>query len=485
MRFRAVTEVLMKRNLFVNIIAYVAGAILLVFILSFLTKLVRIEYVDYTYGGYYDEEEDFDVLFVGSSRMVNGVFPMLLWKNQGITSFNYGAHANLLPSTYWVVENALQYRKPELVVVDVDGLNNDYKYATPAYLHSWLDSFPMSIVKLKTIFDLDNDSVKDREIEEGITDPDTKGTKAEYIWDYAKYHSRWDEIYETNFNKVYSPEKGAEARVHVTEVNPDNKRGGDEAFVGNDFSEHTGSIYLKKIIETCQSQGIEVLLIYLPCECTDSNHEMVANARKIAKDYEVNFVDFLDAEYLNPGSDYYDANHINPSGARKVTEYLGEYISETYKIADNRSDENIAKLWNEDYAKYAEHMNLLFERADCIENALVLSSYEDFDSIIEINNLNTVSEYGIEELLNNLGVEKDSIDKMLRSESSGYVVIQNGGENVMYYSPNLLPKEYIDCLAQTTEDDSKTEETANTGSECNIAVTVINKINGEVITQRY
>lgn len=71
------------------------------------------------YMEFYKEKEDFDVLFFGSSRMLDGVYPIELWDTYQITSFNMAQHAESLPVTYWQIKNVLNYTTPKVIVVDV------------------------------------------------------------------------------------------------------------------------------------------------------------------------------------------------------------------------------------------------------------------------------------------------------------------------------------------------------------------------------
>ena len=59
------------------------------------------------FAGFYKEKEDFDVLFIGSSHVLNGVFPQLLWEEYGIVSYNMGGHGNRMALNYWVLKNVI------------------------------------------------------------------------------------------------------------------------------------------------------------------------------------------------------------------------------------------------------------------------------------------------------------------------------------------------------------------------------------------
>jgi len=71
---------------------------------------------------FFSQEENFDVLFFGSSHMTNGIFPMELWKNYGIISYNLGNHSEKIKVTYNNILLALEYTNPKLIVLDTHRL---------------------------------------------------------------------------------------------------------------------------------------------------------------------------------------------------------------------------------------------------------------------------------------------------------------------------------------------------------------------------
>lgn len=74
----------------------------------------------------------------------------------------------------------------------------------------------------------------------------------------------------------------------------------------------------------------------------------------IAQEYGVNYLNFFYEDTgINFFTDCYDENsHLNPSGARKITKYLGEYLQSEYDIPDRRGETEYVH-WNEDYIEYA------------------------------------------------------------------------------------------------------------------------------------
>ena len=67
---------------------------------------------------FFKQEEDFDVLFFGSSHVKDGIFPMELWNSYGIISYNMAKAGEVLPVSYYNIRLALKYHKPKLIVID-------------------------------------------------------------------------------------------------------------------------------------------------------------------------------------------------------------------------------------------------------------------------------------------------------------------------------------------------------------------------------
>ena len=58
----------------------------------------------YKYADFFDmaEKDQIDVLFMGSSHVINAINPVFLFEDYGITSYNMGGHGAMLQATYWM-----------------------------------------------------------------------------------------------------------------------------------------------------------------------------------------------------------------------------------------------------------------------------------------------------------------------------------------------------------------------------------------------
>lgn len=323
------------------------------------------------YTSFFEQEEDFDVLFFGSSHAVNGIFPMELWEDYGIVSYNCGGHGHQLATTYWHMQNVLEYTMPKLIVLDIFGIHQDMKYASAEQIHESFDVMPLSITKYKAVQDL-------------FDDPSSEEYKNRwaYFWDFNGYHTRWNDLKSEDFAYEINIEKGAESRIDVAVPIDYTIIGTDQVYAEDSISQQ----YLCKIIEECQERGIEILLTHLPYP-TESGYQEAANMTyKVAERYGVPYIDFVHmnnvVEYT---TDCYDkSSHLNPSGARKVTDYLGNYIKQNYNIPDRREDVAYAQ-WHEDYANYTQMKYENLEVQTDLDNYLMLLRDEKLNACIYVS----------------------------------------------------------------------------------------------------
>ena len=83
---------------------------------------------------YYDEpKKSLDVVFLGSSHVMCGIYPMELYREYGITAYDYTSSALVLPQAYYQVVEALKTQTPKVLVLDVSGVVYDnVKIGSPA-----------------------------------------------------------------------------------------------------------------------------------------------------------------------------------------------------------------------------------------------------------------------------------------------------------------------------------------------------------------
>ena len=441
----------MKRKLW-RIISCILTLCLLTISLNFLTNLVERKASIIKYQPFFEQNADFDVLFMGTSHVLTGVFPMELWNDYGIVSYNFGGDSSQIPTTYWVIENALDHTTPKLIIIDCFGLvSNDKTNWNYSYVHVSLDSFPFSATKLKTTLDLLNDPVMSTKIKNGTVAEPEKRTPIGLLWDFSVYHTRWNELKEEDFQFTATSEKGAVSRIAVAVPVDFSKVERSEKLE----EDTVGVEYLKKIIEKCQKTEINILLTYIPFPANTSFQKEANRVYDIAEEYGIDYINFLDMDIVDFDTDCYDSNnnnaHLNPSGARKVTDYLGKYIIDHYQIPDQRNNPEYSD-WFEDYEEYKalKERNLQAQRS--WDTYLMLLADKNFDAVIEIRNSDIWNDDKFVNLVENLGINMSSV-----SEATNYLIVHRGGLQAEAISLDMATDTQTDTamgLLQILYDDS-------------------------------
>ena len=95
--------------------------------LALLQRLLMPKYVDGIVEGafvkeYYQEEKDHDVLFIGDCEVYENFSPKVLWEKYGINSYIRGSAEQYIFQSYYLLEDALRYETPKVVVFNIQSL---------------------------------------------------------------------------------------------------------------------------------------------------------------------------------------------------------------------------------------------------------------------------------------------------------------------------------------------------------------------------
>ena len=337
-------------------------------------------------GDYFDVAEQVDVLLLGSSHMINGINPAILYEDYGIAAYNLGGHGNTMQVTYWEFVNALDYGTPDYVIIDTYLLEKDYQYldvmsesntdadrdSSVDQLHEVLDAFPLTKNKWLAIQDLlSSDSLK-----------------LEFVFDFMRYHSRWSSLEEEDYEGVFGDVSGdailgAEMRYEV-ETNVETYGYIDSA---QKMEEDTvGKQYLRRIIQMCLDNGITPIIVQVPFSESEELQEIANSAQDIADEYGIPFINMNYVEdIIDPETDQQSQTHLNVMGAAKATAYLGNLLSEVIGVPDRRGEEGY-EAWEQAAAEYHEELMENILNPTDLYTELLLLEFGEVSAIVFINN---------------------------------------------------------------------------------------------------
>lgn len=373
----------------------------------FRTK-VNIEAVKPIYGL---PKNSVDVLLLGTSHMAKTISPMDLWNDYGITSFNGGTDSQAIAVSYFMLRNFLSVQYPKVVVLEIFFVYEAQITANREQrLHCFVDNAPFSL------------DISDA-IETLIED---EHDKTEYYLNFYTFHNRWKELSKSDFKPPQGWNKGSLTVNYIDHSVP-----GIPSIVSESETQKPPEIpveYLYKIIELCREKDIPLIFMVQPCSINASIQKMMNYVCNVAAEEEgvpyINFFYLMDEIGFDFTEDMAEWSHVNYSGAKKLTSYLGEYLQTNYNLQDHRTEPEIADLWNKDYETFARELNNIM-----MKTAANTDEYFDYlqnqDYILAWNAYSEtpLSETALPDFLKTAGINRPQV-----RQKQYYTAVTQGGE---------------------------------------------------------
>lgn len=299
---------------------------------------------------FYQEDHAPDVVFFGSSQIYYQVNPLLMFREEGFTSYDFSPPGEGGEGTVLYVKEAIKEYHPKVIVIDVRVFIR--LMMNESRSHQWLDALPLSIDKLLTARAIMKNNER---FDFGIE----YGSLLSYAYPILRYHDRWKELTEKDFtlDQKVAYYHGA---VHY------HGYGTHYQVTSVDFSHYFDSVIfddavvqqLKQIfaetVALCQKSGTELLLIKAPYTGWRQDYHDLISAW--SDEYGVKFIDYndkIDELNLDLEIDFKDINHLNDNGATKFSRELGRYLKQQYSLPDHRDDLAYTS-WDDDWQVYQQ-----------------------------------------------------------------------------------------------------------------------------------
>ncbi len=292
------------------------------------------------YGPFFEnkDEDAYDVLFFGTSRVLDGVQPVQLWRDFGITSYNMGNNSEPLGMTEWTMRIAFERHKPKVALIDVYYIDRPVTDAwTFPFRHVFLDEVPLSPVKLQCVMD---------------TLP--RDQWLEFLMPFSLYHGRWEEMATGSVERMVECEPfmmGSELRfggywpLAVIET------------LEADTTERPGWQDVRDIVALCRENGVMPVLMCLPSVVEqEETLRMVNGVSALAQELDVPYLNMMHEGIVDVNTDFFDGYfHMNNNGAAKVTAYLGEWLMQNAPVTDRRGEPG-SEAWDEAVTQYEAYI---------------------------------------------------------------------------------------------------------------------------------
>ncbi|OCN00841.1 hypothetical protein A7X67_08080 [Clostridium sp. W14A] len=326
-----------KGILFLTVLTLILSSISSVFI-------YKIDHRGKLLEGLYHSDDPYDVVFMGSSHMNGGIDPNVLWKQYGITSFNYATGGQPIDVTYYLLQEVLKKHTPSVVVVDLYYLGMTTPYGATGFVSNAVDNMRFSKNKLEAI--------------QNCTPPEEW---INFLLPALKYHFRWSSLTAEDFTYDSS------SIYYLKGFDAGTQRYGkaDTSYAATDKKADIPAktlSYFYKFVELSKEKGFQLVFVNMPCDYTESNQSdgwvndceaMFNTVADLCQQENVPFLDLddrMDEIGLDFAQDMNNAGHLNVWGAYKTSSYFGNYLNRNYTLPDRRSNTELAKRWNEDYS---------------------------------------------------------------------------------------------------------------------------------------
>lgn len=258
-----------------------------------------------------------DYLVMGDSEGWVSVQPMELWRSQGYTGYNLSRAGQRLQDFYLQLKDTLATQRPEVLLLETDIL---YKSVG---LIGESEGFLTTLLCQSIPF--------------------------------LRYHERWSQLLSGPAEAQTASQRDVFRGAYYNPV--------VSPYTGGDYTQPTDRVkalpltqryFADKIVRLCRDNGIQLILYSAPSPLCWS-YEMHNGLAEYAREQGLEYLDFnllLPELGIDWSQDTQDAgDHVNAFGARKLTGYLAEYLSQHTNLADHRGEAGY-EAWDEDLTAY-------------------------------------------------------------------------------------------------------------------------------------
>lgn len=267
-----------------------------------------------------------DVIAIGDSSVYSSISPLEWWDEYGITGYAWSEPSQRISETYEYLKTIYKYQSPSVVFIEVNNMFRD-----PS--------------------DIDN------------LDSMTKASLAQ-IFPVITFHKNLDPHKLQNLKAdSHSLTKGYFFRLNHKKVHKNKKRMKQTTKCKeiNWLSKHS----LRKCVTFCQQHHSSVVLLSVP-NYNSWNMAKHNALEKLSDEYQVPFLD-LNLDLKNTinwkKSSADGGSHLNATGAKITSAYLGTYLKNNFLLPDHRKDSSYQQ-WNKDLMQYRQAVSFAEKNKD-------------------------------------------------------------------------------------------------------------------------
>ena len=379
------------------------------------------------------EKNSIELAFLGSSQTVRGVSCMRLLEDYGISAFTPSTGKQPMMCTHYYAKRLVKTQHLKAAVIDVSML---YEPVKEQWFRRVADSAPWTGDKVELLLNFAKFRAKKENKKEAVR------TLWSYLFPIMQFHDRWSTLTKDDF--AYNEKGPIVFRGNTTRISrsPYDNFIIDEQPV--DSSVHPNKYelpYFRKTLDVFRDAGVPVLLIKTPKLGWTLSKS--AGVQEIADEYGLDFLDFntqkwFDAAGFDINTDIADQEHLNYSGAFKLTDFLAAYLRD-------RVDFSNVKLTQKDQDDLDNYHKLLrkneLKLTGDLDTFLSCAQDEDCTVLVTVDSGKEIPEK-MKEKLNTMGFHTDLFGKnsYIGLMSGGTVTFEQTAEDKLHYE-TVLPNQ--------------------------------------------
>lgn len=246
-------------------------------------------------GSLTEPDNTIDTVIIGDSETYSAFIPLEMWQEHGITVYTCGTTAQQLCYSEEYIKRVFANQSPKVVILETNAIFRDFGYS------------------------------------------DIIINEAEKILPILRYHNRWKLLKPKGASFV----EGSRGYYYNDDAVPVSKDKLTKPHDKKDRIPDKNKWYVKNIKTLCEKNGAELILVSVPNtqNWNDKRHKLL---EKFATDTGVKLIDMnvmSDEIKIDWNTDSRDGgDHLNHSGAMKVSSYLGQYLEDTKYFEDKRGN---------------------------------------------------------------------------------------------------------------------------------------------------
>lgn len=257
-----------------------------------------------------------DVVFLGTSHQFCSIDTDLLYEEYGINGFMLATSAQTIPMSYYAAMEAIELQHPKAIVLEVLYCANDFRTVTPEMSHTFFDGMPDCRAK-----------------REGIEDLIEEEERIYYYLNLGRYHSRWKELTEKDFQPDRTNPRGnyfcntINANRNIPVIPREETKEMPEEMLR----------YLEMMVGLCRDNDVAMIWYVAPFNALwddQASYEDLYDRQRIfnwvglyAAEEDIPFYNLfyeIDEIGFDWERDFMDTQHLNCYGQEKLTRYMAE-----------------------------------------------------------------------------------------------------------------------------------------------------------------